>query len=282
MKQHILPLLLALAAASPAWAAGTPAPLRFDPAPGVKVQATLQEDGHIAVQRLPSGARQVLDGVADAEGNARLSAEDVDFDGHPDLVARAAVGMVNEAVAVHRFDPATGRFQPLTVNDHGQSQCGGWMGLAVDVPTQTLSSSCRSGPMWYTDLYRFEGRRPYLYRAERVLHGSDALEAVLFIKQSADTGPLAVWSTYDPRGKVLETGISDGLVAPAGKRLLAFSAFVVPERLPLYTRPGDATTRRYLVREDRVELLDEKDGWYQVRYANPKRGDILGWVNADL
>ena len=56
---------------------------------------------------------------------------------------------------------------------------------------------------------------------------------------------------------------------------------VVPARLPLYARPGDTATRRYLVREDRVELLDEKDGWVKVRYANPTRGDILGWVNAN-
>jgi hypothetical protein len=50
-------------------------------------------------------------------------------------------------------------------------------------------------------------------------------------------------------------------------------------RLPLYSQPGDATTQRYLVRDDRVELLDERDGWVQVRYDNPTRGAVLGWVN---
>jgi len=33
------------------------------------------------------------------------------------------------------------------------------------------------------------------------------------------------------------------------------------------------------VRDDRVELLDERDGWVQVRYDNPTRGAVLGWVN---
>jgi len=54
---------------------------------------------------------------------------------------------------------------------------------------------------------------------------------------------------------------------------------VVPTRLPLYVRPGDTSTRRYLLQDDRVELLDEADGWVKVRYNNPRRGAVLGWVN---
>lgn len=252
--------------------------LRLSPAPGLTATARPEPSGAIAVL-LPSGRQQRLTGVTDADGRMRLSAEDIDFDGHPELVARAAVGQVNEAVAVYRYDRAEARFTALEAATHSHDQCGGLMGLSVDAPNRTLSSSCRSGPMWYVDFYRFDGPQLYLYRAERMLMVDDALEAVVLVKQSADSGPLAVWSTYDPTGKVLETAIADGLDAPSSStRLQAVSGRVVPERLPLYARPGDPGTRRYLVSDDRVELLDEADGWLQVRYDNPKRGAVLGWI----
>ena len=258
-----------------------PAPLRWEVAPGVLAQAEVQEGGRIAVLLTPSGTRQVLPGTADADGTARLSAEDVDFDGRPELVARASVGMVNEAVAVYRYDPAQQTLVALEPVSTDGAQCGGLMGLTVDAKTRTLGSSCRGGPMWYVDQYRYDGARLYLYRAERMMMLGDALEAVVFVKQTADSGPLAVWSTFDPAGRVLETAIADGLVSPRGTApLLPVSGQVVPARLPLYTRPGDTATRRYLVKDDRVELLDEQDGWVKLRYANPTRGDVIGWVDA--
>ncbi len=148
--------------------------------------------------------------------------------------------------------------------------------LRIDAQNRTLESSCRSG-MWFADLYRYDGPRLYLYRAERRLGG--ALEAFVFVKQAARS-PLAVWSTYDPAGKVLEVAIADGREPPSSAApLSAISGHVVPARLPLYSHPGDTSTRRYLVRDDRVELLDEQDGWVKVRYNNPKHGAVLGWVN---
>jgi hypothetical protein len=272
--------LLALLAA-PAWA-GDGSAVGFSPAKGIQVQAVLAEDGRIDVLISPSGKRQRLPGTVDADGSARLSAEDVDFDGHPELVARASVGQVNEAVAVYRFDAQHTRLQALVPATHSNDQCGGLMGLTVDAPNRTLGSSCRSGPMWYVDLYRFNGPALYLYRAERVLMLGDALDAVVAVVQPEDSGPLAVWSTFDPAGKVLETAIADGLEAPRSNApLQPVSGRVVPGRLALYARPGDAGTRRYLVRGDAVDLLDERDGWVQVRYANPSRGAILGWVRSE-
>lgn len=257
-----------------------PARLQLEVAAGVQVQATLQDDGRIAVVLTPSGKRQVLPGVTDADGNARLSAEDVDFDGRPELVARAAVGMVNEAVAVYRYVPARQELVALAPIPNDRAQCGDLMGLTVEEDNRTLSSSCRSGPMWYVDQYRYDGGRLYLYRAERLLMLDDVLEPYVFVKQTADSGPLAVWTTFDSDGNVLETAIGDGLEAPrAGSPLLRVSGHVRVARLPLYSQPGDATTKRYLVRDDRVELVDERDGWVQVRYDNPTRGAVLGWVN---
>lgn len=102
-----------------AHAADSDAPLRFEAAPGIRVQAEVAEDGSIAVQLLPSGKRLSVPGAPDVDGNSRLSAEDVDFDGRPELVARASVGMVNEAVAVYRYDPASGGFRALQAEPTG-------------------------------------------------------------------------------------------------------------------------------------------------------------------
>lgn len=257
-------------------------PLRFVPAPGVQVQAEVMEGGSIDVRVSPSGKRLQLPGAADADGNSRLSAEDVDFDERPELVARASVGMVNEAVAVYRFDAASGGFRALEAETHGRDNCGSLMGLTIEAATRTLTSSCRSGPMWYTDLYRFAGTTLYLYRAEDVLQLGEAFDAALDVDHSGEQGPLAVWRTFDAQGRVLDSAIGDGLVAPTGPSPVpGIKATVRPARLFLFERPGATSTQRYLVQGDRVELRDEADGWVQVRYQNAKRGAVLGWINVN-
>ncbi|WP_414606056.1 SH3 domain-containing protein [Stenotrophomonas pavanii] len=253
--------------------------LRFQVAAHVQAHADPQQGGSIAVQLSPAGKRQTLAGAADADGNSRWSLEDVDFDGYPELVARAPVGMVNEAVAVYRFDPAVEAFRVLQAETHGKDSCGELMGLTVDRPSRTLTSSCRSGPMWYTDQYRFAGATLHLYRAERVLMLGDTLNAALQWNQTDEQGPLAVWRTYDAAGRVLESAIADGLGAPPDGPLRGRQAAVVPARLFLFDQPGASSTRRYLVQGDRVELLDERDGWVKLRYRNPRQGEVVGWIN---
>lgn len=255
--------------------------LRFQVAAHVQAHADPQQDGSIAVQLSPSGKRQTLAGAADADGNSRWNLEDVDFDGYPELVARASVGMVNEAVAVYRFDPASASYRALQADTHGKDSCGGLMGLTVDRPSRTLTSSCRSGPMWYTDQYRFAGAKLHLYRSESVLMLGDTLNAALHWVQTDEQGPLAVWRTYDADGHVLETAIADGLGAPPDGPLRGQQASVLAARLFLFDRPGASSTRRYLVQGDRVELLDEQDGWVKLRYSNPKQGVMEGWINVN-
>lgn len=281
-RECLLGLVLVGVLAPPAQAGGDDGEtLRFQVAAHVQAHADPQQDGSIVVQLSPSGKRQTLAGAADADGNSRWGLEDVDFDGYPELVARAPVGMVNEAVAVYRFDPASAGFRALQAGTHGKDSCGDLMGLSVDVATRTLTSSCRSGPMWYTDQYRFAGAKLHLYRSESVLMLADTLNAALQWEQTEEQGPLAVWRTYDPAGRVLESAIADGLGAPPDGPLQGQQATVVPARLFLFDRPGASSTKRYLVQGDRVELLDEQDGWVKLRYRNPKSGAVEGWINVN-
>lgn len=257
----------------------------FDAAPGVPVRARALDDGRVEVRIGKDAVLQYLDGVADEEGRSRLDHEDVDFDGVQDLLVRASVGQVNEAVAAYRFDARTARLQPLAPPTGTPANCDGFWSLRVDVPTRTLVSTCRGGPMWYTDFYRYQGEKLYLYRAEQLLMlDPQALAAVLAMDEGGeDAGPLAVWTTFDAAGRVLEHAIGDGLSPPvSGVPLRAREARVVPARLALYRAVGDADTRRYLVAGDRVELLDERDGWLQVRYRNPTRGPVIGWIQLTL
>lgn len=281
-RECLLGLVLAGALAPTAHAGGDDGEtLRFQVAAHVQAQADPLQDGSIAVQLSPSGKRQTLAGAADADGTSRWSLEDVDSDGYPELVARAPVGMVNEAVAVYRFDPASAWYRALQADTHGKDSCGDLMGLSVDVATRTLTSSCRSGPIWYTDQYRFAGATLHLYRAERVLMLGDTLNAALQWEQTDEQGPLAVWRTYDAAGRVLESAIADGLGAPPDGPLRGQQATVLPARLFLFDRPGAPSTKRYLVQGDRVELLDEQEGWLKVRYHNPKSGAVEGWINVN-
>lgn len=281
-RECMLGLLLAGVLAPTAQAGGDDGEtLRFQVAAHVQAHADPQQDGSIAVQLSPSGKRQTLAGAADADGNSRWGLEDIDFDGYPELVARASVGMVNEAVAVYRFDPASVGFRALQAGTHGKDSCGDLMGLSVDAATRTLTSSCRSGPMWYADQYRFSGPTLYLYRSESVLMLGDTLNAALHWEQTDEQGPLAVWRTYDPAGRVLESAIADGLGAPPDGPLRGQQATVAPARLFLFDRPGASSTKRYLVQGDHVELLDEQDGWVKLRYRNPKQGEVLGWINVN-
>ncbi|WP_258223338.1 SH3 domain-containing protein, partial [Stenotrophomonas sp. HMWF023] len=175
-----------------------------------------------------------------------------------------------------------GELRALKAVTHGHDQCGELMGLTADAAARTLTASCRSGPMWYTDQYRFTGGQVYLYRGENVLMLGDTLNQALRWEDTENQGPLAVWRTYDPAGKVLESAIGDGLVAPASSApLRGQDATVVPARLFLFDRPGASSTKRYLVQGDRVEMLDEQDGWVKLRYRNPKQGAIEGWINVN-
>ncbi|WP_459041393.1 SH3 domain-containing protein [Stenotrophomonas sp. PSU-St19] len=281
-RECMLGLVLASVLAPSAQAGGDDGEtLRFQVAAHVQAHADPQQDGSIAVQLSPSGKRQRLEGAADADGNSRWSLEDVDFDGYPELVARASVGMVNEAVTVYRFDPSSAGFRALQADTHGKDSCGDLMGLSVDAATRTLTSSCRSGPMWYADQYRFSSATLYLYRSESVLMLGDTVNAALQWEQTDEQGPLAVWRTYDPAGRVLESAIADGLGAPPDGPLRGQQATVVPARLFLFNRPGASSTKRYLVQGDRVELLDEQDGWLKLRYHNPKQGAVEGWINVN-
>ncbi|CCG38328.1 putative uncharacterized protein [Xanthomonas citri pv. mangiferaeindicae LMG 941] len=117
----------------------------------------------------PGDAEQWFDANVDAgEGRVQLRSDDYNFDGHPDLAVSAMLGQVNEAVWVFVFDPARRRFRALAAPTRPAVQCEGFFNLVADQQQRSLTSSCRGGPMWYADVYRYDaGGRLYVWRTQQ-------------------------------------------------------------------------------------------------------------------
>jgi hypothetical protein len=263
--------------------AGDDREIRFEVTAAVSAHARLPGDGRVDVGTSRSSARQLLLASTDeAGGGTRLGHADYNFDGYQDLATRATLGQVNEAVTVYLYEPASGQFRTLAAPAGAHISCAGFWSLTPDPATRTLTSSCRSGPMWYSDVYRYQADRVYLYRSMRgAMLDTAPLAPVLDLGVAGDGDPeiLTVWSTWDVAGKRVDSAIRDAFDPPLEDAPLpGRSASVVPDKLQLYSRAGDTVTRRYLRKGDRVELLDEAEGWLQLRYHNPRHGPVLGWV----
>jgi hypothetical protein len=281
LRSHAL-LFVALLTMSATALADATTYLRFEVAAGIQAHVRLLEDGRIEVGSNRSAWRQQLPASTDEEGGSRLGHADYNFDGYQDLASSATLGQVNEAVAVYLYQPASGEFRELLAPAVPHINCEGFWSLVPDAASRTLSSSCRSGPMWYTDLYRYQGDTLYLYRSMRTpFIDLEPLSQQLAIDMPEQGDVLVVWTTWDTAVKPLEQALESGFAPPlVDAPLRGRGATVVVAKLPLYRLAGDATTARYLLKGDRVELLDEADGWLQLRYHNPTRGPVLGWIRA--
>ncbi|OOW86705.1 hypothetical protein Xvtw_11780 [Xanthomonas campestris pv. vitiswoodrowii] len=230
------------------------------------------------VVRSPGDAEQWFDANVDAgEGGVQLRSDDYNFDGHPDLAVSAMLGQVNEAVWVFVFDPARRRFRALAAPTRPAVQCEGFFNLVADQQQRSLTSSCRGGPMWYADVYRYDaGGRLYVWRTQQRIESPQI--QTLLESGSEDGMPLSVWPMYDPRGVKVASEIGTTLEEPMPVQL-----HVQVTRLPLYATPTATATKRYLVRGDQADALDvSADGArLQVRYRSAGRSDSVGWIDVD-
>ncbi len=254
--------------------------LQFEVAPGITAQARLLEGGDIEVTTNRASSTQRLAPQEQEERRADWTHGDYNFDGYQDLIASTPLGQVDAANRLYLYVPATGSFQELVWPETREAICGGFWSLSPDPATRSLTSSCRSGPMWYSDIYRYDGARLYLYRSMRMA-GIDAAQLAPFLRLDApdEADLLVVWSTWSAAGERVEQALWNAMdPLPEDVPIRGAGAVVVPARLPLYRTADDAATTRYLVRGDHVELMDVAEGRLQVRYLNPTRGPVSGWV----
>lgn len=226
----------------------------------------------------PGGQEQWLDADLDeGEATGSIRSDDYNFDGHPDLAVTVMLGQVNEATRVFLYDPAQRQFRLLTAPTRPQVQCAGFWNLTPDPQQRSLSSSCRSGPMWYADVYRYDAAgRLYVSTTQQPI----AAQAILdVLGPGTEEGmPFSVWPRFDAQGAVIGTEIGQSLEAP---RPATFQVQV--PRLPLYATPTATTTRRYLIKGDRLEALDVSADQtrLQVRFRSAGHAESTGWISAD-
>ncbi|MEK2605477.1 XAC2610-related protein [Burkholderia arboris] len=231
------------------------------------------DSAHITVRFLPSGKTQTLDVTAtDEEGHYHLATDDYNFDGHRDLAVHALLGMVNENYGIYLYDAARQQFEPLQLpaKNMPHGSCDDLINVEAKPKERTLYSSCRGGPIWYTDAYRFDaGGKMYLYQSSEAI--PDDLRDLL----DGESGPSSMLLTYDEHGKRVAR-------RPQGYDAGKVTFKVSPARLPLHDAMTDGPTRRYVVAGDTVEVIDASDDfqWLKVRYRNPHAGAVQGWVSA--
>ncbi|WP_217588702.1 hypothetical protein [Burkholderia sp. GbtcB21] len=270
---RVAALLLAACASMPFAAHGAKPLLTFKVDDTVTARIERADSAHITVRFLPSGKTQTL-GVtaADEEGHYHLASDDYNFDGHRDLAAHALLGMVNENYGIYLYNAARQQFEPLQMpaNDMPHGSCDDLINVEAKPKEHTLYSSCRGGPIWYTDAYRFDANgRMYLYQSSEAI--PDDLRDLL----DDDAGPSSMLLTYDEHGK----RVSRRPQAYGGGKV---TFKVRATRVPLHETMNDAPTRRYVVAGDTLELVDAAADfqWLKVVYRNPRTGAVTGWISA--
>lgn len=257
----------------------------FSPEKGVTVEVTRVDATHVKLHILPSGKVQsmlVTEGNTSPATNVdgRFEAKDFNFDGYTDLAVVTPVGMVNEAYDIFLYRPGSQYFERLSAPQQSGARCDDLQGIRIRPRERVLLSSCRSGPSWYTDAYRFTGTgRLYLYGVSRFMN-DDVASHLCPIKSGAQE----VWLQlrFDPAGSV--TAEACQFYQDDWKDMAAVSRVLLTvgvSKLPLHDAEDDKPARRHLIKGDVVEVIEASENWLQVRYQNPQRGPIVGWIRVD-
>lgn len=188
---------------------------------------------------------------------------DFNFDGYKDIAITNSLGMVNNIFYVFLYDHVSAAFKELKIADSKTpaSACGDLYNLAIRLDDLSLVSSCRSGPVWYYDTYRYNAKGTlWLYKAtEYQIQNSEI-----------DTFPLYE-HTFNQKGGKLDTVAVDF----DGKRILWP---VTSEKVFLYSSPEKASkTKAYLIHNDKVEILEQKDDWIKIRFVS-RKGPLIRWL----
>ncbi|WP_321951437.1 XAC2610-related protein [Paraburkholderia bannensis] len=256
----------------------------FSPEPGVTVKVKRSDDSHLTVRFLPDGAtQQIPEPAADPSNGESFDGKDYSFDGYKDLAIVNAVGMVNEAYSIWLYHKDKKRFEKLSISGQQLSTCGSLMGVELRSKEHVLLSTCRSGPTWYTDAYRYaDGHRLYLYGTTSGL--VDTLASKLCPGNASDDSLTMFGVRFDANGRPVAQACEpyqNWRDIDADSRV----RFKVPiARLALYDSRDGKPAQRYLVRGDTVDVLGvSSDGgsWIQIRFQNPHRGTIIGWIRLE-
>lgn len=200
----------------------------------------------------------------DDELESGFTIKDYNFDGYQDISIYNALGMVNNIYYIFIYDYKSKEFRKIKIANPTKpiSACGEFYNLDVQPKTLTLFSTCRSGPVWYYDVYRYNDQGElWLYKTtEYQIQNSEI-----------DTFPLYE-ITFNQNGEQLDKVAIDF----DGKK---FIWSIKAEKVFLYFSPEKKSkTKAYLIRNDKVEILAQKDDWIQISYAS-RKGPLVSWLS---
>ncbi|MCF5841392.1 XAC2610-related protein [Aeromonas veronii] len=199
----------------------------------------------------------------DDELQSDIIIKDFNFDGYKDIAISSSLGMVNTVFYVFLYDHINAAFKKLKFADYKMpaSACGDLYNLAVRLDDLSLVSSCRSGPVWYYDTYEYNPQGElWLYKTTEYQIQNSEIE----------TFPLYE-HTFNNKGDKLDTVAIDF----DGKKILWP---VTSEKVFLYSSPEKTSkTKAYLIHNDKVEILGQKDDWIKIRFAS-RKGPLIRWI----
>ncbi|MBZ6074020.1 XAC2610-related protein [Aeromonas schubertii] len=199
----------------------------------------------------------------DDELQSDVIIKDFNFDGYKDIAITNYLGMVNTAFYVFLYDHMNAAFNELKIANYKMpaSACGDLYNLAARTDDLSLVSSCREGPVWYYDTYRYNTRGElWIYKTTEYQFQNSAIE----------TFPLYE-HTFSQKGDKLDTVAIDF----DGNKILWS---VTSEKAFLYSSPEKTSkTKAYLIHNDKVEILEQKNDWVKIRFAS-RKGPLVRWL----
>lgn len=238
-------------------------PFQFTPVVGQTVTID-QPAGSEVIAHLPNGKQQSLAVVETYEASDGIKSialtNDFNFDGAQDVALLESIGYggVNLFYQLFLWDRHTQAFKKM-----GET----FSNPEVDPKKQVLSTSARSGPIWYTTKYQVEQGR---------LYPAVEWEPVI-------AGDWQRLTFKNSQGKVVGHKVvnnQDEQSGDAGDNLPFAVSTIKVKKAALYDKPNLATkTKMYLIKKDQVTLLDWQpsegdpytgEGWFLVRYEGKK------------
>jgi len=193
-------------------------------------------------------------------GKGLVRVGDLNFDGYNDLAIDTGNGYggVNIFSRVFFWQPSNG--QP---NEGQFSQGLDLSNFALDIAKKELTSEYKSGPFHYQNSYKFDAQGPYKY------------------KELISPGPVEIVSFFSRAGKRIKRVLVDP--NRQNQEVYTPATLSIAKKTYLYSKPiVDAKTKAYLIKGDKVKMLDVSEypyQWYKVRYKGKKT--LVRWIKTN-
>lgn len=242
-------------------------------APSYKVTLELDKNNTV-IATLPGWKEQKLFELEPLEGEEAerfpvAQVGDFNFDETQDIAIRDGIGYggVNVFYRVFFGDANGGKLKEFSEPVSNP---------VLDAEKQTLTSAQRSGPAWYSTVFRSMKGKLYPAMETQMLPVGDSVVEYVIMK--------------DARGKVTGSkvvGEQQGDTATDYASAPAATATIQVEKAYLHDKPNSTSkTKMYVIKGDTVTLLDWKakqdgglgDGWFLIRYQGKKV--IEKWIDS--